>query len=150
MHITRIKDMLAERPFFQGLSPAHLNMLAGCASNKRFSRGEFLFQENEKADCFYMIKHGAVAIESPAALGQLTLQQLGPGDIAGFSWLLPPHVWKFNALAIEPVSAIHFGAACIREKCEDDHDLGYELMTRVAILVTNSLDAARTQLLDYL
>ncbi len=150
MHISTVKDMLDECSFFKGLSAENLCTIAGCAGNQRFRRGEFLFREGTPANYFYLIKSGTVTIESPAALGQLTIQNRTQGDIVGFSWLLPPYTWKFSALAIEDVSSIRFDASCIRNKCKQDHDLGYELMTRVALTVAESLEAAREQLSGYL
>jgi hypothetical protein len=37
---------------------------------------------------------------------------------------------------------------CLRTKCEEDHELGYEFLKRFAHIVTERLDAARLQLAD--
>ena len=46
------------------------------------------------------------------------------------------------------VSAIAFDGACLRGKCEADHDLGYELMQRIAQVIIERLQATRLRLLD--
>ncbi|HHT9124119.1 MAG TPA: Crp/Fnr family transcriptional regulator, partial [Candidatus Wunengus sp. YC63] len=48
----------------------------------------------------------------------------------------------------EPTSAIALDAKCLRAKCEEDHDLGYELLKRFAHVITQRLEATRLQLLD--
>ena len=44
--------------------------------------------------------------------------------------------------------AIVFDGACLRGKCEDDKELGYELMRRFAAVMLDRLQATRLQLLD--
>ncbi|NTW35947.1 MAG: Crp/Fnr family transcriptional regulator, partial [Syntrophobacteraceae bacterium] len=41
-----------------------------------------------------------------------------------------------------------FNAVCLRAACDQDHDLGYDLMKRFARLMVERLNAARFQLLD--
>ncbi len=76
------------------------------------------------------------------------IETIGPGQILGVSWLLPPYTWTFDARAVEPTSAISIDGACLRGKCEDDPVLGYEFFKRFAGLFHERLHAARLQLLD--
>ena len=46
------------------------------------------------------------------------------------------------------LGASRFDGACLRDKCEADHDLGYELMKRFAPVMLERLQATRLQLLD--
>jgi len=73
---------------------------------------------------------------------------LGEGEILGWSWLLPPYHRKFHARAIEPVRAIALDGKCLRTKCEQNHDLGYEMLKRFALILEQRLEATRFQLLD--
>ena len=41
-----------------------------------------------------------------------------------------------------------FNALCLRGKCDEDHDLGYELMRRFGQIMFERLQATRLQLLD--
>jgi CRP/FNR family transcriptional regulator, cyclic AMP receptor protein len=43
---------------------------------------------------------------------------------------------------------LSFDGKCLRAKCEEDHDLGYEILKRFANVVTERLEATRLQLLD--
>jgi hypothetical protein len=73
---------------------------------------------------------------------------LGEGEILGWSWLIPPYNWHFDARAVELTRAIALDGKCLRNKCEQDHDLGYELLKRFAHIMEQRLQATRLQLLD--
>ena len=65
------------------------------------------------------------------------------------SWLFEPYRWQFDARAQELTRVVRFDGACLREKCEADHELGYQLMRRFAASLTERLQATRLQLLTY-
>lgn len=144
-----LETILAEHPFFAGLDARYVQIIAGCASNVVFNEGQTIFREGEEADRFYLIREGRVALEVHAAgIGTLTIQTLDAGDILGWSWLVPPYRWHFDARAVEQTRAIALDGDCLRRKCEEDHDLGYELLKRFAEIITQRLQATRLQLLD--
>ena len=60
----------------------------------------------------------------------VTFQTVVEGEIVGVSWLLPPYRWSYDARAVDLVRAIAMDAKCLRDKCDSDHDLGYEMMMR--------------------
>jgi CRP/FNR family transcriptional regulator, cyclic AMP receptor protein len=144
-----LESILASHPFFQGLDPEHLALLVGCASNVRFAAGTFLFHAGEEANRFFLVRAGHVAIEiAPPGGAAHTLQTIGAGEVLGWSWLIPPYFWKFDARAIEDTRALALDGQCLRRKCEADHDLGYELLKRFAQIMEERLQATRLQLLD--
>ncbi len=141
--------ILAEHPFLKSLDPRHLQVIVGCASNVRFEAGQFIFREGEEANQFYIIRHGKVSLEVFApGRGSITIQTVGEGEVLGWSWLFPPYHWHFDARALELTRAIAFDGKCLRTKCEEDHDLGYELVKRFAHILMERLQATRLQLLD--
>ena len=81
-------------------------------------------------------------------MGITTLQTVGEGDALGWSWLVPPYQWRFGARTLQPTRALAFDGKCLRAKCEEDHDLGYELLKRFLHVVTERLESTRLQLLD--
>jgi len=144
-----LEPILAQHPFLKELEPRHLKILIGCASNVRFNAGQILFHEGEEANQFYMIRQGKVAIEILAPeLGPITVQTVGEGDVLGWSWLIPPYRWRFGARAVELTRAITLDGKCLRQKSEEDHDLGYELLKRFSGIIVERLEATRLQLLD--
>lgn len=144
-----LEPYLAEHPFLKGLDPHHLKIIVGCASNVRFDAGQYILREGEEANNFYIIRHGIVAVELFAAeRGTISIQTIGEGEILGWSWLIPPYRWRFDAKAVELTRAIALDGKCLRNKCEQDHALGYELLKRFVHIITSRLDATRLQLLD--
>jgi len=141
--------ILLEHPFFAGLEPQLGHIIAGCARNVRFEAGQYVLREGGAADEFFLIRHGAVALEihSPG-IAPIVFATSRQGEIIGASWLLPPYRWAFDARALELTRAIGINARCLRDKCEADHDLGYELMKRFLPVLLQRLQATRLQLLD--
>jgi CRP-like cAMP-binding protein len=144
-----LERIVAEHPFFAGLEEQYLHLLVGCASNVRFEAGSSILREGEEASQFYLIRQGKIALEiSAPPRGRLTVETLGEGDILGWSWLIPPYYWSFSARAVELTRAIALDGKCLRAKCEENHDLGYELLKRFARILERHLEATRLQLLD--
>jgi CRP/FNR family transcriptional regulator, cyclic AMP receptor protein len=144
-----IRDLLAEHPFFAGLEPADLDLLAGCGTNVHFRSGQRILVEGEAADVFYLLRSGRVALEvGVPGRAPLMIDTVGAGEILGVSWLFAPHRWAFDATALDETSAVAVDAACLRGKCDADPRLGYLLMSRFARLLRDRLQATRLQLLD--
>ena len=49
---------------------------------------------------------------------------------------------------MELTRAIGIDAKCLRDKCEADHHLGYEMMKRFLPIIVGRLDETRLQILD--
>jgi CRP-like cAMP-binding protein len=145
-----IKEVLKNHPFLEELDDKYLDTLSGCATNAVFHEGQYLFKEGESADKFFLIKQGKCAVEvrSPDR-GTIRIQTAGPGDVLGWSWLVFPHKWHFDAIAIEDCRVISMDGKCMREKCENDHDFGYEMFKRITNVLEKRLNATRLQLMDF-
>lgn len=144
-----IDELITESPVFAGLEPERVALIAGCAGNVGFEANEELFREGDPADTFYIVRRGTIALETfVPARGALTIETLGPGEVVGWSWLIPPYEWHFDARAVGPVRAIGFDGTCLRDKCAADPALGFELLTRFAAVLLERLQATRVRLLD--
>lgn len=147
--IETVERLIAEHPFFHGMREQHLQFITGCARNVRFEEGEVIFREGDEANQFYFIREGMIAVELMVpSRGFTTVQTLGEGEMLGWSWLLPPYRWQFGARASKATRALAFDGKCLRNKCEEDHDLGYEILKRFTHIISERLDATRLQLLD--
>jgi CRP-like cAMP-binding protein len=118
----------------------------------QFKADEFIFYEGDPANRFYLILEGRVSLEAPIdedgfRKGAVQIETIGAGDALGWSWLFPPYYWHFDARALSPVKAIFFYGTALRDQCERDHDLGYELMKRLSGVVINRLQMTRQQML---
>ncbi|MGO8799980.1 MAG: cyclic nucleotide-binding domain-containing protein [Roseiarcus sp.] len=147
--IEGMEAIVREHRFFSRLDDDTIKLIAGCARNVRFNAGEYLFRTGESADEFYLLRHGRVALDVAApGRAAITIETIGAGEIVGVSWLIPPYRWDLDARAVDLVRAIGMDAKCLRQKCDADHDVGYEMMMRFVPLLVDRLQAARLQLLD--
>ncbi len=143
-----VESLISTHPFLEGMSPPHLRLISDCAVRVHFRANDFVFREGAPANLFYLLRAGKVALESQTAgCTRKTIQILGPGDILGWSWLFQPCVWHFDAHVLEPTDAVFIYGTPLRQQCESDHDLGYELMKRLARVMVTRLQATRWQLL---
>jgi CRP/FNR family cyclic AMP-dependent transcriptional regulator len=143
--------ILAAQPFLKGLSKAHLELLANESMLAEFKTDELIFKESSPANRFYILLSGEVALESPCPKcdderDPVLIETIGAASVLGWSWFFPPYYAHFNARAVSPVKAIFFYGTRLREQCENDHDLGYELIKRVAAIFIERLQATRLKL----
>lgn len=149
MKIEGLDRILAGHRLFAGLDPEIVALFSGCAANAVFRPGALVARHGDPADTIYLIREGHVALEigSPGH-GRLRVQTIGPDEVLGLSWLVPPYVWSYDAEALDEVRAITIDAACLRAKCEADPAIGYELMKRFMPPIVERLQATRLQMLD--
>lgn len=141
--------LLAAQPLFAGLPGGAAELVAGCGRNVAFDPDRLLLAEGDDATTLYLIRRGLVAVEVHGPdRGGLVVDTVGPGQVVGWSWLVPPYRWTFDARAVEPVGAIAIDGACLRGKADDDPAFGYALLQRISTLLLDRLQSTRLQLLD--
>jgi CRP/FNR family cyclic AMP-dependent transcriptional regulator len=144
-----LERIVLAHPFFAGLEAELGPVVSGCARNHRFDPGTYLAHEGDAADEFFLIRHGKVALEIlPPGQQPIVFSTEGEGSIVGTSWLVPPYRWRIDARAVDLIRAIGINAACLRDKCEADPRLGYEMMKRIVPIIVGRLDETRLQILD--
>ena len=135
--------------FFKDLPEKYHAMLAAAAKAFAAAPGELLAREGRPAETFYLIQSGHVSIELDCPGRPLApIQTVGPDEAVGWSWIVPPYRWEFDARAIDAVTGIRFDADWLREQCEQDTRLGYVLLRKLVNIVAARLTATRLQLLD--
>jgi len=143
-----LKDV-SEHPFLCGLTHEHLQILADYVMRVHFEAGDIIFHKGDPANRFYLVMAGRVAVEDESRdrEHQVVVQTIGPGDVLGWSWLFPPYYFEFAARALEPTEMMFFYGTRLRDLCEDNRDLGYELLKRVAKVVIQRLSSVEKQFL---
>lgn len=144
-----IKDLLTEHAFFKDLDPEYIATIAACGKNVVFQKGEYIAREGQAANHFFIIREGRVAIDIlTVEKGPVIIQTVESGDIFGWSWIIEPYFWRFDARALETTHAIALDGKCLRGKCEKDSKMGYQLLKRFSRVLAQRLEAARMQLMD--
>ena len=136
--------------FLKGLSPKQLAALRSVAIHQQFSPGEVILRQRETADRFYLVEEGRVSLDYELPRQhQVQIQEIGPGEALGWSWLAQPYQWQFSATASERVTASVFRVADLRALFEREPSLGYTIMERVACALLERLQATRHKLRVY-
>jgi hypothetical protein len=69
-----------------------------------------------------------------------------PGEVVGWSWLVPPHRWRFHCKASGAVRGLSFDASWLRDRCEKNHELGYHVLKELIGVLASRLAATRLEL----
>ncbi|MFQ5756505.1 MAG: Crp/Fnr family transcriptional regulator [Acidiferrobacterales bacterium] len=144
-----IAEYLSAHEFFSEFSEDVLKFLCECASAREIKKEQILFRQGERADKFYVIRNGRISVQIPALMGPtLEIQALGKDQVLGWSWLISPYQWNFQAKAEEDSELLEFDGTSILVRCEQEPKFGYELLKRFAALMSERLDAARQKMMD--
>ncbi|MEU6144533.1 cyclic nucleotide-binding domain-containing protein [Streptomyces sp. NPDC047081] len=133
----------------RNLPAVYRGRLMSLAHDVRYPPQTRLFNEGGRADHFWIVDAGAVALDMrvPGRRAPV-IDSVGAGELLGWSWLYTPHTWQFGARTVGPVRAHEFDAAAVRRMCEDDPEMGRAIALWVGEAVARRLNAARTRLLD--
>ena len=144
-----LESVVAAMPLFRGLRPEHVQQIVSCAETAQYEAGQFLGRVGEPAETFWIIRQGRVALEiHSAGRGPLTVQTIANDEVIGWSWLVPPHVLRFDIHALTATRALRFDGRRLRELCARDHELGHLLSERISQVLVRRLEAMSMQLMD--
>jgi len=142
-------ELLHKHALTSGLSDQIVEQLAYCASEVEFEADRFVFKAGASADGFYLIRDGTVALETfvPGS-GPFRFLTIKRDELLGASWLVEPYRWAYDARAVKLTRAIALDSQCVRDLCESNHHVGYELMKRFIPPLLERLQLARLQSID--
>lgn len=144
-----IERRLAAHPFLKAMSRHHLELLALCAMPTEFDAGQIIFLEGDPANGFYLIETGTVVLEGKTSDGQsVVIDTVSAGEPLGWSWLISPYLWHFDARATEACTAICLSGIMLRQHRDDDLTLSHELFKRTTEVIVRRLQAARSKLIS--
>ena len=144
-----LRSRVAAHPFLAGMSDAHLQLLADCATAHHWGQDEVLFRAGDPAKGFFLIESGNVAVEGEKKEGQtVTIDVVAAGEPLGWSWIFEPFVCEYGARALEPTGAMFFDAVSLAMHRAADLTLGHELFKRMSQVMVRRLTAARAKLLE--
>ena len=158
-------EVIRRYPFFAGLEHEHIVMLANVAEEMKIEAGEYLFHEGDQLDHFYMVLEGAAAIvvEIPASnvdhklaeqftgemkTREVVISAIGPGEVFGWSALVPPHDATTSGKATTPCRVIAFDTQELLRIFVEQCDFGYLMIQKMAQVVRERLRDLRTESLS--
>jgi CRP-like cAMP-binding protein len=132
-----------------GLPAEYRERLMGHAREVSFDIGARLFEEGRRADRFWIIRTGTVALDLQVpGRRAAVIDSLGHGELVGCSWHFPPHLWLLGAETTSPLRAWEFDAQAVRAQCAEDPEFGRAIAVWVGRVVAQRLHATRVRLLD--
>jgi CRP-like cAMP-binding protein len=141
-----ILGTFANHAFLRGLGDRHLMTLASAARPFNVGPGTLLAREGETAKALYLIQAGQVAVEMHRPdRSVVRVQTVGPGEVVGWSWIVPPHRWQFDCRAVDSVQGLALDGEWLREQCEKDYQLGFHLLQHLVAVIASRLAATRRQ-----
>ncbi len=135
-------DLLRCYPFFAGLTREQLLALTWFARPAIYETGETLFHQDDPATRLYLLVDGRARILIEYNHHREIITDLEPGDIFGWSALVPPHLCTATAECTLTSDVISFDAAALRQLMAADPVLNSTLMTRIAGVVASRLREA--------
>ena len=146
-----VLNMLRAHSFTLGLDETYLKMLVPLAEVRAYNAGERIITAGEPAQACFLVRDGRVSVEVRQENGNVTvLQYLTGSHVLGWSWLVEPHRWCFDATAQALTRVIVLDAAALREQMAADHEFGYWMYRRFTEVCAERLQATRVQLLEAL
>jgi len=145
-----LRSALQTIPWFQEIDPNHFEQLCGVSRLLQVEAGDELFREGDKEEFMYIVLEGRVAIEIYVpGRGRMRIYTAEPMDIVGWSSVTPVVRQRTaSARAVLPGRLVAMDAKALRRLCDEDHDLGYVVMRRLANVVASRLLVTRLQLID--
>jgi CRP/FNR family transcriptional regulator, cyclic AMP receptor protein len=145
MNPLELANNIAAFPFLKGMNDRHIRVLADCACWIHVEKGTIIFHQGETANRFYLIDEGTIELEVALKSDErrIVAGSIGRGGVLGWSSLFPPYQWQFTARALTQTYGLFFDATVLREHCETDPSLGFELFKRMGKQMVTRLQSER-------
>jgi CRP-like cAMP-binding protein len=143
-----LSEALRETWFGADLPTDVAERLAACAYLQTLPAGHVLVREGAPSLELGIVRSGRVALRVHVPeRGQETILTVEPGDIVGWSAIVPPYRATSTAVAVEVVEVLVFDGPALRELLLEPA-LAAVFYPRVLDAVARRLAATRQQLLD--
>ncbi len=135
--------ILSQTGFFRDLTPEQLRRVAALSRMQQCDAGHRVYNIGEPATKAYVLVRGMVRLaiglgERNASAGDI----LRRGELFGWAALTPDSTVRIaTASCLTPCRFLVIDGAELIGLMEEDHTLGYHLMTRLTRLITSTLTA---------
>jgi CRP/FNR family cyclic AMP-dependent transcriptional regulator len=145
-------ETLRFSPLFVRQDAGMLAKIAMLAEEKEVEAGYQLFFEGEVARSLYLILGGSVALTmNVGEKGDQRVERLEPigkGQVAGWSSIVKPHIYKLGAYADEASHLIKFDADGLRALLDENPSYGYYFMQKLAEVIGERLLSKCVQIMS--
>ena len=145
----QLPGLLAETWFGAQLPPAAIHHLEPHVRLVELEPGEALLHEGGPADDLGIIREGRVAIRlRVAGRGITTILTVEPGDVVGWSAVVPPHRSTSTVVALVRSTIVLIDGAALRAELALDPETAAPVYHALLQAMARRLTGTRLQLLD--
>ena len=147
-------DTLRSSQIFEGFREEHIEKISVLCRVGSHREGTLITKEGDEAKEFYILTGGLVTVEMqvqpvpghPAI--PTAVEVVEKGGSFGWSALVEPYKYTFSVRCMTNCTVLALRSDLLRKLMADDIELGFELMKRVACLVSLRLLHTRLRLVN--
>jgi CRP-like cAMP-binding protein len=142
-------QMLRDSDLFGELSDEKVGQIARLCREEVYPGRATILQEDEEAQTLYILQDGLVTIRirSTAHEGGLMVDAANErGETFGWSALIEPRRYTASAVCLGEVKVLTIEGAELMKLLEEDLQLGFTVMKKVAGIISSRLRNTRSQL----
>jgi len=149
MQTSTMSGLLGDTWFGASLPVVARSRLAAVGVLAEVPEGHVLIQEGARCEVLGVLVAGRVAIRlGLPGLEDRTILTIEPGDVFGWSAVLPPSIATSTCVTVTPSRVILFDGVDLLSALEADPELAAAVYHRLLVVVARRLSATRVQLLD--
>lgn len=143
-----IPEDLCSCELFSGLSDQELAQVAAIASTETYDAGEVICAEHEVARRLFILQEGCVELHinvrsSVEPDNDLTVEEVEPGRIFGWSSLIHQRQFTASARAVDPVRLVVLNPDDLNALFDRDTHIGFVVMKQLAEVIASRLRRTR-------
>jgi CRP/FNR family cyclic AMP-dependent transcriptional regulator len=139
-------DELRQFKIFEELDERELEQIAKISKSEELGPGVRLTATGSAADVVYLLKRGKIEIRVPGKGPQeVSVEEIGPGEIVGWSTLTGPYVYKASCWTSERSSVIEVSGGRLRQLFETNNHIGYRVLKGLGYVVARRITALQAR-----
>lgn len=131
MTLERDIDLLKSVPFFDGIPPEPLKLIAFSAESRDFADGQFLFSTGDAAEGGYVVIEGRIDLVDETKTPPKVLERLGPGALIGELALIVDTRRPATAISVGRSKVLVVRRSLFRRMLEEYGEIAVALRDRI-------------------
>lgn len=145
--MAEVKD-IKKIELFGILSDAQLDELAKISEERSFNKGDRIYQKGDRAKDMFVVLKGLVSLReiNPGDEVGIAFERRERGEFFGSASFMKPQEYTLTAVCLEDTEVVTVDADRLFELCEQDPDLGYKFMKKIAQIYFERYKVAKRQI----
>lgn len=144
-------ELLRHVPIFSTLSEEQLASIAKLCHERSFAEDEWCFETGDPARSMYVLRQGRVALVFPLSHfweegGHVTIEMIEPGDVFGWSAVVPPYELTLSARCVGPCTTWTLPRDELLHLFEREPQIGYQVLSQLTQVIADRLRMTQRKL----